>query len=208
MSESIFGRYTDVTSLLHILTKKEITLLDPNTWDDQNDSKYLNIYKEKRKLSSVLALCFTEAPETYHHWKVFAPGNAGICIRFERDRLIECIKKTVGIKHRKVDYLEVNKLQKNRPETNDLPFIKRYPFRDEKEYRFLYATKKSVVAFKNVKIELDSISRIIMSPWLNETLAKTLKQVLKSIDGCEDIKIYSTTLKENKNWISYGKESI
>ena len=207
MSEPIFGRYTDIPSLINLLSRKEITLLDPSTWDDQNDSGYLKIYKEKMNFGSVLALCFTEEPETYHHWKVFAPGNSGVCIHFHRDKLLNAIKDIEDIQHRSVDYVEIKTLENNRPKTKDLPFIKRYPFRDESEYRFIYTTMDSSITNKNIGIDLNLISHIIMSPWLNDVLAESLKLTLKSIDGCKDIRMYSTTLKENKNWISYGKES-
>jgi hypothetical protein len=65
MSDTHFRRYTDLPSLIQILTNRKITLLDPATWDDKNDSFFLSTYKEKKKLKSVLALCFTSASETY-----------------------------------------------------------------------------------------------------------------------------------------------
>ena len=74
-SNNLLRRYTDVTSLIHIRRRRKITLLDPTTWEDKNDSKFLSIYKDKNNLKTVLALCFTDAPETSHHWKVFSPGS-------------------------------------------------------------------------------------------------------------------------------------
>jgi hypothetical protein len=81
-------RYTDLPALLHMLKHCCITLLDPTTWDDTNDSYYLLKYKEKRKLETVLALCLTQADETYYHWRVFSHGPAGVCIDFHRADLI------------------------------------------------------------------------------------------------------------------------
>src|SRR5215471_8920008 len=63
-----------------MLTEKRITLLDPETWDDKNDSHFLRLYRETNQLQSVLALCFSQHGETYHHWRVFASGASGICI--------------------------------------------------------------------------------------------------------------------------------
>lgn len=208
MGDKIIRRYTDVASLLHILTHKEITLLDPNTWDDKNDSKFMEIYKSKEGIKSILVLCFTDAPETYHHWKVFAPGNAGVCIRFKKPEFLKCIDDVSNVTHGKVDYKKLDDLRKISPKTQDLPFIKRYPFRDEEEYRIIYVSKNNSQSFKNLKIDISSISRIVLSPWLHKSLADTLKKTLKSINGCEDIPIYTTTLNENKNWISYGKKSV
>ena len=60
MSEDYLRRYTDLTALMYLLHKRKITLLDPASWDDKNDSHYLAQYKEKRKLKSVLALCLMQ----------------------------------------------------------------------------------------------------------------------------------------------------
>jgi len=73
---------------MYLLHKRKITLLDPASWDNKNDSHYLTQYKEKRKLKSVLALCLMQSDERYHHWSVFAPGPSGVCVRFKRDELL------------------------------------------------------------------------------------------------------------------------
>ena len=64
-------RYTDLPALLHMLAAKQLTLLDPKTWDDQNDSFFMSQYKERKKLKTVLALCFSQTAKTYHHWRSF-----------------------------------------------------------------------------------------------------------------------------------------
>jgi hypothetical protein len=52
MSSAYLRRYTDLTALIYLLRKRRLTLLDPSSWDDSNDSYYLTLYKEKRKLNS------------------------------------------------------------------------------------------------------------------------------------------------------------
>ena len=49
MAERFLRRYTTLPSLLYTLT-----LLDPQSWDDKNDSYYRQLYKEKKRLKSVL----------------------------------------------------------------------------------------------------------------------------------------------------------
>jgi hypothetical protein len=44
MSEDYLRRYTDLTALIYLLHKRKITLLDPASWDDKNDSFYLSKY--------------------------------------------------------------------------------------------------------------------------------------------------------------------
>jgi hypothetical protein len=38
MSEDYLRRYTDLTALIYLLHQRKITLLDPSSWDDKNDS--------------------------------------------------------------------------------------------------------------------------------------------------------------------------
>jgi hypothetical protein len=68
-----FFRYTDLPSLIHILKNRQLTLLDPMTWDDKNDSSFVTLYREKCALESVLALCFTRASETLANYKSDEP---------------------------------------------------------------------------------------------------------------------------------------
>jgi len=207
-SKNILRRYTDVTSLLHILRRRKITLLDPTTWEDKNDSKFLAIYKDKNNLKTLLALCFTDAPETSHHWKVFSPGSSGICIRFNKIELLNGIEDIKGINHGKVIYKSIDELEKNAPITKELPFLKRYPFRDEEEYRIIYSNKSRSIRTKSINIDLNSISNIVLSPSLHKKLADTLKETIRSIESCGHIKIHKTTLNDSKRWVACGKRSL
>lgn len=204
MSDTHFRRYTDLPSLIQILTNRKITLLDPATWDDKNDSFFLSTYKEKKKLKSVLALCFTSASETYHHWRVFAPGPSGIRIHFKGPALETAIRKVDGTKFHKLNYLKVDQLRKKHPTTLQLPFIKRFPFKAEIEYRALWESKDIVRTHLDVPVSLDSITRITLSPWLHPSLRKNVIASLKAIDGCKSIPMWRSTLTENAAWKDYG----
>src|SRR4051794_13800925 len=80
MSKEYLRRYADIPALIYTLKMKCITLLDPQSWDDKNDSRYLTFCQEKNNFRTVLALCFAQSSETYHHWHVFAHGKGGVCI--------------------------------------------------------------------------------------------------------------------------------
>jgi hypothetical protein len=71
MGEKTFRRYTNLTATIHILKSRTISLLSPELWDDRNDAYFMSRYKELKSAKSVLALCFAETSETYHHWRVF-----------------------------------------------------------------------------------------------------------------------------------------
>src|SRR5258708_25321619 len=110
MSQKFLRRYTDITALSYVLLNERITLLNPRTWDDRNDSYFLALYRKKKKLASVVALCFAQAAETYHHWKVFAPGPAGVCVHFRREELLEALSGHHGFRSGLVDYRTIDNL--------------------------------------------------------------------------------------------------
>lgn len=197
-------RYTDLPALTYMLTHRKITLLDPQSWDDSNDSHFLSIYKERNHLKSLLALCFTEADETYHHWKVFASGTAGVCIRFDMDVLLDALANKPGIRFGRVRYPTVVHLRSESPRMNDLPFIKRRAFRAEGEFRVIYESKTLLQPTLDVEIPLSCISRITLSPWAHKSLADPVKNLLKTIDGCAKLSVVRSTLVGNEEWKNIG----
>src|SRR5271166_5664237 len=138
MSGDYLRRYTDLTALIYLLRKRKLTLLDPSSWDDSNDSHYLTLYKEKRKLKSVLALCFMQTDERYHHWSVFAPGPSGVCIKFKRDELVAAVGKHAHVHMKPVTYLKLDEIRKKKLKVAELPFLKRHAYEHECEFRMIY----------------------------------------------------------------------
>ncbi len=201
-----YKRYTDLPSLIQILTTGKLTLLDPATWDDKNDSFFLSTYREKRQLETVLALCFTAASETYHHWRVFSDGPSGVCIHFKGMHL-EAAMHNEKIQFKKVNYLKVDELRKSNPTVTQLPFIKRFPFRAEEEFRALWESKTDKCSFLEVPIELSSIARITLSPWLHPNLRENTVAAIKRIPSCKSIPIWRSTLTGNSDWQHYGKKA-
>ena len=207
MSESSLRRYTELPAVLYLLRRRAITLLDPRTWDDTNDSYYLELYKERRKLSTVLAACFAEAPETYHHWKVFAYGSSGVCVQFDKLELSGALARQSGVVMDSVTYLTIDDLKSKKLQVGELPFCKRYAFQHEQEFRVVYESKTDNRRSLDIEIPLTSIKRITLSPWAPDALAAQVKWTLKSIAGCEHIKIFQSTLIGNDRWKRYGEEA-
>jgi hypothetical protein len=201
---NILKRYTDLPSLLGILNSKSITLLDPEYWGDRNDAYYLALYKEKKALKSVLALCLSQAAETFHHWKVFAPGASGVSIEFDKKILLRAIKSHGGIEAREVDYLTINQARALSRRTDELPFVKRAGYRPESEFRLLYTSRIEQHESLPVSIPISSIRSVTLSPWLHESLSAPVKEMITRIDGCGKLKVARSTLVSNKEWKSYG----
>jgi hypothetical protein len=131
----------------------------------------------------VLALCFTQAAERYQHWRVFASGSGGVCISFKRAKLLEAVTQVPGLRQGKVRYLKLDQGRNGRHSVDDLPFLKRYPFQDEKEYRMIWESAEDGKTAYDVPIALSCVDRVTLSPWLHKALSKHVKELLHSIDG-------------------------
>lgn len=200
MSEDFLKRYTNLPVLIYLLKNQKLTLLDPKTWDDSNDSYCLSVYKEQKSLKTVLALCFTETPETYHHWHIFADGSSGVCVTFKREKLLEILSSTPGITYDSVRYIALKKLRKKISPLEELPFIKRLGFQDEAEFRVIYESQKKSLETKDICVSLQCIEKITLSPWMPKALAKPMKDTIHSINGCTKLKIVRSSLVGNAEW--------
>ncbi len=199
-------RYTDLPSALAVLRNRELTLLSPMTWDDTNDRGTLAHYAERRELKTLVGACFSQAIETYHHWKVFAPGSAGVCIYYFKDKLLEAVPKK-DFSHRLVDYKSPTELLASYAQLTDMPFTKAEAYRDEIEYRIIYSSKTESLRYKTISIDLGVIRAIVLSPWMAPTLFEATKETLLSIDGCEDISITQSNVVANEAWLQYVKNT-
>lgn len=193
-------RYTSLPILLDMLINRKMTLLDPFTWEDRNDSFFMEKYRERKKLKTVLALCFTTKPEQFHHWKVFAGTSSGVCIRFKANKLLTCFDQKPGIRSGAVEYRLIKELKNDLPSVDELPFIKRRQYEDEAEFRILYESRKSTLQKKDFPISLESIDRITLSPWLPYSVSETIKGVIREIPGCSSIQLLRTGVVENLQW--------
>lgn len=207
MTSKYLRRYTDLPALIYLLNERKLTLLDPQSWDDSNDSHYLGLYREKRNLKSLLAVCFTQVDETYHHWRVFAPGPGGVCIRFIREKLLKAVKPRSDLRTRRVKYLKLAELRAEILKVRDLPFLKRYAFEHENEFRMIYESRAKRLLKVDIDIPLSSIDRITLSPWIDRDLSYHVKTLIRSIQGCSGLSIMRSTLIGNEEWKNLGEDS-
>lgn len=192
-------RYTSLPSALDILRTKQITFLSPNSWEDKNDIHFLNVYKARKEIQSLHAICFSGVKQTFHHWHVFAKGSDGVCLRMNRRKLLEIFEKTEGLEHGEVQYFDFEGARRN--STIDLlPYMKNSRYADEGEYRAIMLSKAKGQDLPKVKIELDIISRITLSPWLASSLEDSVKKTIQSIDGVERIEVKRSSITESSEW--------
>jgi hypothetical protein len=197
---TILRRYTSLAALLALLQDKKLTLLSPSLWEDRNDAFYMGEYKTKKDLQTLLALCFTESDETYHHWRVFTHGSDGVCIHFKREALLAALPIGHQLVAGPVTYRKINDLPRLKPRLEQLPFLKRQPYSDECEFRLVYEDKKLEMETKAFPLSVRTIARVTLNPWLSAPLAAAVKRAIKSTPGCAPLKVYQTTLLENERW--------
>ena len=157
-------------------------------------------YREKKKLKSVCAICFTGANETYHHWRVFSHGNSGVCVTFVFDKLCAHLGKDPGIAAGEVKYHRIDALEAKPPKIDSLPFVKRYPYRDEREYRFVYSDAIDKIQFKRIAVPLSSVFKVTLSPWLPKVQFDSIKSAIRSVKDCEKIVVRRTGMLETERW--------
>jgi len=197
---TILRRYTSLAALLTLLQDKKLTLLSPSLWEDRNDAFYMGEYKSKKGLQTLLALCFTESDETYHHWRVFTHGGDGVCIHFKREALLATLPIGHQLVAGPVTYRKINDLPRLKPRLEQLPFLKRQPYSDECEFRLVYEDKMNEMETRGFAISIRTIARVTLNPWLSAPLAAAVKRAIKFTPGCAALKVYQTTLLENETW--------
>lgn len=202
-------RYTTLSNALYTLNQKKLVLMNPTTWDDKNDIQFMELYKEHIKAKSLFALCCTSAGETYHHWKVFAQGIEGICIEFHRNNLETALASNPNVRFNRVAYKPVEWLEgASTAVADELPFIKRDGFSDEREWRIISHTQE--IAKHTLEIDLDtqSISRLILSPWMPPSLGDNIRSLIRGIPGCDSMPIESSRLTNSKRWKAAGRKLV
>jgi hypothetical protein len=167
-------------------------------------------FKRRKNVNTVLALCFAESPETYHHWRVFSPGCDGVCIEFVKKALTDAFSGDERVRADSVSYKQVTDLNSLMLDQSieDLPFLKRYPFKNEREFRLVFTDKRARDELKQYEIALEGIKRITLSPWMPKPFIEPVKDTLRNLIGEVNINIYRSTLIENEKWKSFASQII
>jgi len=200
--DSFLNRYTSLPFLFDMLVHERITLLSPTLWEDRNDSHYIERYKTEKQLKTVLALCFSRKRETFHHWKVFANGLSGVCIEFDKERFLASMRDVKGLRFDRVTYQYARTIEAKKPNLRRWPFLKRVVFKDEGEFRIIYEDANIEEKTKAIPFDLRCIQKISVSPWLPDTVTRTVIKVIKSIKGCARLTVIPSTLIENPRWMA------
>ena len=194
------NRYTTLPVLLDLLKRRRLMLLDPKSWEDKNDSKVMLEYKHRRNGLRLFAICFSWGDETIHQWKAFADGISGCCIEFDAPRLINRLRGVDGVRFRCVKYPRLNELPDGDIPVKDMPFIKRWPYRCEDEFRVIWEGK-SKEAFFEIEIDLTMINKVTINQRMPPQVYATIREYLREAFADPDQRISHSTLYENARWL-------
>ncbi|MCW5548780.1 MAG: hypothetical protein KIT44_07435 [Opitutaceae bacterium] len=197
---NFLNRYTTLPFLLDLLKTGRLELRRPESWEDENDAHYLERYQEVKKLKTLRALCFTAGRERFHHWKCFADGSGGVCIEFRRSALISTIRHDGRFRFGSVQYERIDRVATTRPPVDKWPFLKRLPFEDEKEFRVIFEESSSDDADAVIDVEKAAIRKVTLSPWLPKNVEKSVKEVIRSMEGCEELDVSRSSLLQSAKW--------
>jgi hypothetical protein len=167
----------------------------------------------RKRLTTLRVLCFTDEGETIHDWSTFAAGPDGCCIQFDRPILEERLRElsVKGVRSQKVDHLTIDQVNRKIADHScrleDLPFMKRYPFRCENEFRIICESTQSLTCD-----EIDFVPQAITKVTLSETLSEPdfnlrLKNI-RSLEGFEHLEVNRSTLNDNSPWRDAGLRYI
>lgn len=206
-------RYTSITNVIDILRQKRMAILDPQRWDDRNDKYFMELYKEHHRANGLYALCAATRPETYHHWRVFTGDASGACVVLKRAPLEEHLDSVsrmpqapvTAVRFGEVTYLKLSQIKEIGPlDIERLPFLKRYGFTDEAEFRVVIETSSEQQAAIYVDCNPEWIDRIYINPWLPKQQADSLIKTLKEISGFGKLDIKRSRLIDSETWRAAG----
>lgn len=207
----LIWRYTSIPGVIDTLRRRQLALLDPQTWDDRNDRHFMLLYKEHREANSLYAMCGAMCPETYHHWRVFTgAGDGGACIVIHRQPLQDRLRNAElpngdRVRCDEVEYLSLKQTRDLGPSDMDsLPFLKRIGFEDEDEYRIVVESTEDQGSAYRIDFPLEWIDRIYLNPWLPASLAESVIDTLLEIDGCTDLDVRHSSLIDSTTWKKAG----
>jgi hypothetical protein len=205
-------RYSSIAYVIDSLARREITLLNPSSWADKNDSLYISLYKQYREVGNVFASCYTLSKETFQHWYIFGGSSAGAFIEYDRTKLEACFEtlKVAGhkLRYTEVEYLTLEKVEKAQATLERFPFLKRWGFESEQEYRVIVESDDKNLISYPIKIPIGVINRIVINPWLPRTVVQSLRETIHSINGCENLAVDHSRLIESARWMAAGVRKL
>lgn len=200
-SESYINRFTTIPVLFDLIRRKRLVLMDPELWEDKNDTELMHEYKRRRQVKNLFALCFCSGGETIHHWNTFAGTVFGCCIEFDLARLTSILDKLKqdGVRYDYVDYRTIKEI-KGTVDDLAVPFKKRWPYQCEKEFRIIWEGRTNKWCYE-IPIDLRMIRRITVSQKMPPDVFRALRKSIRTLLRRPKMKVSHSTIYRNEKWI-------
>ncbi|MEZ5683000.1 DUF2971 domain-containing protein [Novosphingobium sp.] len=190
-----------------MLVNKRVAVIGYGSWIDANDRRSMRVWQSTLHYGFVGALCLTEASETFHHWQAFASGQSGVCVVFDKAKLLEMFKGhgLLGSNGHfltgPMEYVSMRDIGNiDASNIHRLPFLKRVGFRDEREFRVVGYLVEGGISAMYVPLDFGAIREVIFSPFMHPTIAKSCNEAIRGIRGNSDFKIFQSRLTDNQTW--------
>lgn len=203
-------RYTKLEYAIAALKTNKLVLPDPSKWDDSNDQEFVELYRRHISARSIYAMCCTMSPERYHHWRIFTEkGDAdGVCIELKRIPLERALNGITGVRAERVEYVPIKQMREaGRHRPDQLPFIKRSGYRDEREWRILLTSSKVQRTKFEIPFELEWVNRIILNPWMPKAQRESARRVLLPLIQ-KPTRVTATFLTNSTEWKNLGRRLV
>jgi len=199
MKDIVLNRFTTIEKMLGIVRTEEILMSDPSYWEDRNDALLMELYQAKKHLAALYAVCFTQGDETIYHWSAFTQKSEACCIEYFADDVIAEYSAKPGWTARAIEYVKINEMKHKVKEIGQIPFVKRYPYRNEDEFRIIFESSVPVKR-PSLKISRRKIRKITINQHLPVEIFDMIK---KSIELEWAIDVRRSTVVKNDRWIGY-----
>ncbi|MBL4808126.1 MAG: DUF2971 domain-containing protein [Rhodobacteraceae bacterium] len=174
-------KYMKIERLKDALENKRIYLSgqeDQEKWEDGNDRELVNIYRKQKKLSDVRVTCFNAAADKYHFWDIFGGRDKGVCLRFNRRKLLANIKELDGnqkLRGKDVEYYNIKRFEKEGKFEN-LAFSKRSFYSDENEYRVICdVSAGGSLSPRYLRFCGDALEQVYFNSWISHSAYTELR---------------------------------
>jgi hypothetical protein len=202
-------RYTSLERAVAALESKKLVLPSPSKWDDLNDQEFVELYRQHISAKSVYAMCCTMSAERYHHWRIFTEKDeaSGVCIELKREPLQSALNRIRNVRAEPILYVPLKKMRKGRYQPENLPFIKRNGYRDEREWRVLLTSSNPQGDLFEVPFKVEWVHRIILNPWMTDRQRDAARQALKPLIE-KPARVTASFLTSSAEWKELGKRLV
>lgn len=146
-------------SVLRKILENGFKFSNPSNWRDKNDAELIKLYLKIESEKSVGVACFMQEDETIYHWMAFSKRKNlkdACCIEFDKEKLLDCLKPPKNFVFQSVQYDTLAEVSFDEP--RELLFTKRWPYRNEQEFRIVRLKGRGKIDVKN------AIKRITLGP--------------------------------------------